>query len=219
MKVKTCIICFCLYVNTISAQTNEWELAKNKNGIKVYVRESPESAIKELKITLELSCTLSSAISVINDIGGMPDWVFNCIETKILDQESETSFTFSSTTDFPFLFSDRELVVRCTTYQDQKSCVVYSECSHANPEKFPHQEKNIRINPAISNWKLTPKGGGLIEAEYYLLADPGGNIPAFVVNWGLDYGPVQTIKKFKKRVQLEKYKDRRLAYIREDCFK
>ncbi len=215
MKTIISIISLSLLVLILPAQDAGWVPKKNKDGIQIFYRESSESDIKELKIVTQVSCSLSAAVSVINNIDEMPSWVYKCSETEVLQTESESHFTFSSVTQFPLFFSNRELVLTCTTYQDNNSLEVYSRCSNADVAIYPHKQKNIRIDPAISNWKFTPKPGGIITAEYYLLADPGGSIPAWLVNMGLDYGPVRTIKKFKKMVQSTDYKYESLSYITE----
>lgn len=214
MKTISSIISLFLLCQILPAQDDGWVPRKNKDGIQVFYRETPENDIKELKIVTHVTCSLSSAVSAINNIDEMPSWVYKCVGTEVLQTESESHFTFSSVTQFPVFFANRELVLTCTTYQDD-NLVVYSRCSNADEVSYPHKKKNIRIDPAISNWKFTPKPGGVITAEYYLLADPGGSIPAWIVNMGLDYGPVRTIRKFKKMVQSTDYKYESLSYITE----
>lgn len=214
MKTIISIFALSLLFSSTHSQHDEWVLKKDKDGIEVYYREASGNDIKELKIVTDISCSLSSAVSAINNIDEMPSWVYKCAEAHILQTESESHFTFSSVTRFPVFFADRELVLTCTTYQDD-DLVVYSRCSNADAAIYPHKKRNVRIDPAISNWKFTPKPGGIITAEYYLLADPGGKIPAWLVNMGLDYGPVRTIKTFKKMVQSTDYKYESLSYITE----
>lgn len=221
MKILISIFALSLLFSSTHSQHDEWVLKKDKDGIEVYYREASGNDIKELKIVTDITCSLSSAVSAINNIDEMPSWVYKCAEANILQSESESHFTFSSVTQFPLFFSNRELVLTCTTYQDNNSLEVYSRCSNADEVSYPHQKKNVRIDPAISNWKFTPKKKnglilkGVITAEYYLLADPGGRIPVWLVNMGLDYGPVRTIKEFKKRVQSTAYKYESLSYIKE----
>jgi len=199
---------------TDSYTQNTWELKKDIQGIQVYYRDNPASDIKELKIVTEIESSLASAISVINDIAEMPNWVFNCAKAEVKAGHIDSSFLFVNTTSFPFPFTDRELVFRCTTYQNIQTKEVHSRCI-AEPKAIPINEEYIRVEEALSTWTFVPLAPNKVKAEYFLSLDPGGSIPAWLVNWGLDYGPVKTLKKFKVLVKSDQYRDKKVPYIKE----
>jgi len=213
MKKISLYILILLFYNFLPAQEN-WELKKDKNGIKVYYRDSQSSDIKELKITTRIKSRISAAVSVVNDIPEMPNWVFRCEEAEVLEGNTNSAFVFVNRTSMPFPFTDRELIFSCRTYQEENSLITHSECK-AYPDYLPESEDYVRIQNALSTWKFSPKEDGWIEAEYFLALDPAGSIPAWLVNWGLDYGPLKTIDKFKAMVKEEKYASQKLTYIRE----
>ncbi|MDW3647326.1 MAG: START domain-containing protein [Bacteroidia bacterium] len=213
MKVLSLFILAFSFSLLLPAQEN-WELKKDKDDIQVYYRDSPTSDIKELKITTLIECKLSAAVSVVNDIAEMPNWVFRCEEAEVLQGNTNSNFVFVNRTSMPFLFTDRELIFSCRTYQEKNSLITHSECK-ALPNFLPDSEDYVRIQNALSSWKFTPQKNGWIEAEYFLSLDPAGSIPAWLVNWGLDYGPLKTIAKFKALVKEEKYASRKLDFIKE----
>lgn len=211
-EISLCILVL-IFGDFLLAQES-WELKKNKDGIQVYYRDSQSSDIKELKITTRIKSRISAAVGVVNDIPQMPNWVFRCEEAEVLEGSTSSNFVFVNRTSMPFLFTDRELIFSCRTYQEENSLITHSECK-ANPDYLPESEDYVRIQNALSTWKFTPKENGWLEAEYFLALDPAGSIPAWLVNWGLDYGPLKTIDKFKAMVKEEKYASQKLTYIRE----
>lgn len=211
-----------LYVSigsfTLYAQTqNPWIFKKETKGIKIYYRESPESQIYELKLTTSMEGSLSAAVAVINDAPRFPEWVFRCKEGKILKQISDIDFIYYNLTNFPWPMDDREFVVYATTEQDPTTLTVYMKSSGVEPSTdiLPLNEDYIRVEEVISNWTFTPQKGGKMLAEYYLKSDPGGYIPARLINWGLDVGPVKSLVKLKEMIQSDEYRDMKFDYIRE----
>ncbi|MEZ4774018.1 MAG: START domain-containing protein [Bacteroidia bacterium] len=203
-----------LMIPAYSHSQADWELRKNSDDIQVYFRSSDDSDIKELKITTTLDCTLSSAISVINDIEKMPEWVYQCEEAEFIGKNEGAAFTFVNRTVVPFFFKDREIVLQCTTFQERPSLKTCSRCV-ARPDALALNPDYIRVEKAISEWTFWPQEDGTLKVEYFFIADPGGYVPAWLINFALDYGPVNTLKQFKKRVHLEEYAKARLTYIQD----
>lgn len=203
----------CLIIPFAFAQPG-WTFKKETNGIKVYFRESADSRIKEIKVTLQVKATLGAAAHIITDAEQFPGWVFQCREGKILKKITESDLYYYNLANFPWPLADREFILRCTTYQDPKTLTVYSLAAAA-PSLLPENQKYVRVQLAESNFKLTPLKDGMIEVEYYLKADPGGSIPAWAVNWALDIGPVKSLAKFRELAQSEIYRGFELPFIRE----
>lgn len=198
---------------SLQAQT-EWKLRKETDGIEVYFRQAEDSNIKELKITTRTRGTLGAAVAFISDIDNFPNWMDHCRETYVLEQRSPTDYTYYNLADFPWPLSDREFLMRCTTYQDPVSLAVHFH-SVADPGALPPAKGYVRVQKTVSQWKIEPDGAGYIRLEYYLKADPGGAIPAWMINAALDKGPIKAMHALCKAVQNESYAARKLAYVKE----
>jgi len=59
----------------------------------------------------------------------------------------------------------------------------------------------------IVDYTLAPKGPDKTEVTYEALADPGGNLPAFVVNLLTKNLSIETISSIRKMVKKDKYKN------------
>ena len=72
-----------------------------------------------------------------------------------------------------------------------------------------------RVPLLKSTWTLIPLKEGKVDITYHLRVDPGGIIPAWLVNLTLTIGPYNTMLRLKKEVAEDKYKNARFPYIYE----
>jgi len=107
--------------------------------------------------------------------------------------------------------SDRDFVVRSRLTQNPATKIMRSE-SWVVEDMLPVKDGVI---PMHLWWEFTPQADGKVAIDYYLKSDPGGFLPAWLVNMAIEQGPMQTIKKFKKELNKPKYKNAKVAYISE----
>lgn len=204
-----------LFLMTTSAQkAGPWELKKNKKEIKVYVRNNPASPIKELKMEFTVKASMSAIVRLLQDVAAIPDWVYKCPEAYHLEKVSHSEEVYYNRMDFPWPLDDRDLIVRNKLVQDPITKVVRSE-SFNEPTFIAEKEGLVRIPKLHLWWEFTPKENGVVAVEYFLSSDPGGLIPAWMINLAIDQGPTQTIKAFRKILQEPKYRDAQLDFISE----
>ena len=199
----------------LSAQYNEgWELKKNTDGIQVYYREAPDSPIKELRITMKVEASLSTIIAVLYDVEAYPDWVYSCVESKVVKHLSDKEMYYYNLIDFPWPMSDRDLIAYSNLQQDPHTHVVTTHSTSAH-QLEPERDGLVRISLVDIKWIIHPHADGTVDIDYYLKSDPGGNIPKWMVNFALDHGPTKTMKAFRERLEMPKYQNRQIAFIKE----
>ncbi|MEM6317565.1 MAG: START domain-containing protein [Bacteroidota bacterium] len=192
----------------------EWKLKKEKNDLKVYVRDNSATPIKELKMVFKVDASMSAIVELLQDVAAIPDWVYRCPKAYSIKKISDSEEVYYNLVDFPWPLDDRDLVVRNVLTQDPVTKVVKSE-SFAEASYIAEKEGIIRIQKTHLWWTFTPNDEGWIDVEYFLSSDPGGFIPAWIINLAIDQGPTHTIKEFKKILKLPKYRDAQLDFISE----
>ena len=80
-------------------------------------------------------------------------------------------------------------------------------------DMVPVKPKVVRIANSNGKWVLTPLSNGHVKVVYTLHADPGGSIPAWLINLFVTQGPRQSFKKLKVHLQKQVYKNAKLDYI------
>lgn len=198
----------------IAQKAGPWELKKDKKDLKVYVRDSPDSPIKQLKMKFSVEASMSAIVLLLQDIAAIPDWVYKCPEAYHLKKINHSEEVYYNRMDFPWPLDDRDLIVKNTLVQDPVTKVVRSE-SFNKPSYIPAKEGIVRIPKLHLWWEFTPRNNGIVDVEYFLSSDPGGFIPAWMINLAIDQGPTQTIKAFRKVLKEPKYQNARLDFISE----
>ncbi len=191
-----------------------WELKREKGGIKVYLREVADSDIKELKFETELEASLTSIAAILTDVAGFDEWVYASVTSRTIRKVSETEMIYYTEMDFPWPLSNRDLVLRSRFWQDPHTLAFHSE-THSVHDEMPEKDGIVRMTKADIRWVFTPIGNGKLKLNYFLSSDPGGSIPAWMINLAADQGPLMTMVKFKEAIEKEKYKNAKLAFVQE----
>ena len=200
----------------ISAQlaNDGWELKREKGGIKVYLKEAKDSDIKELKFETELEASLTSLAAILTDVPGFDNWVYASVKSETVTKISDTEVIYYTEIDFPWPMSNRDLVLYSKFWQDPHTLAIHSQ-SYSVHDKMPEEDGIVRMKKADLHWIFTPIGNGKVKLDYYLNSDPGGSIPAWMINLAADQGPLQTMVKFKEELEKAKYQNAKLAFVQE----
>jgi hypothetical protein len=71
----------------------------------------------------------------------------------------------------------------------------------------PVKEDIVRIATSKGEWVITPIAKGKIKVLYTLLVDPGGNIPAWLINMLAAQGPMDSFQGLKQQLKKPEYQE------------
>lgn len=196
-----------------SAQHN-WKLDSETDGIKVYSAPVVESKVKALKVECDYNATLSQLIAVLLDVKTCTEWVYSTKSCTLLKRVSPSELYYYSEINIPWPAQNRDFVAHLTVTQNPETKVVYMD-GPAVPGMVPVKKGIVRIEHSIGKWVITPVGEKRIHVSYTLQVDPGGAIPAWLVNMFAAEGPTQSFKKLKLQLQKPAYKDAELSFIKD----
>jgi len=179
----------------VRAQT-DCKLRKDEDGIKVYTCNTDTSKFKSIKVECELRCSLDQLENCLLDFPNYTQWQFNTTESKTVRKISETEFIYYTKVEAPWPVSDRDMVVRLRAYRSNHQLTV-----SANSEPGVVEEKDglVRVPTSRSQWVVREKSTDVLEISYSIQIDPGGNVPAWLVNWVCANAPLQSFQALKKR--------------------
>lgn len=201
-------------VSVRAQDSSGWQLKRDKGGVKVYVRELPGSRIKELRFTSTIEASLHSIAYLLTNVEGFDNWVYASVKSETIRKISDQEIIYYTEMDFPWPFSNRDLVLYSKFWQDPHTLALHSRTSSVH-WLLPEKEGLVRIKMADLRWTFTPIGNGKVRVEYYMKTDPGGNIPAWLVNLAADQGPLQTISLIRQELKKEKYQNTKMAFVSE----
>jgi ribosome-associated toxin RatA of RatAB toxin-antitoxin module len=212
LKPALCFSILLLHGVTALAQ-NDWKLSIDREGIKVFTREVSASKIKAVKVTSTLPAKASQLVALLLDVESAPDWIYHTKSCKLLKQVSPSELYYYSEVAVPWPVENRHFVAHLTVQQSSETKVIVID-GPAVSGFVPEKQGIVRVVESKGRWQITPLANNQIQVEYTLHVNPGGNLPAWMVNMFATQGPIEIFRKMKIMVQKPRYKRADLAFIR-----
>ncbi|MHB8205980.1 START domain-containing protein [Mucilaginibacter sp.] len=210
-KVLFISLLFVMRLYTASAQNN-WKLSTEKDGIKVYTSMMTDSKIKAIKVECDLNATPSQLVALVMDVNTAPYWVYHVKSAKLVKQVSPAELYYYSEVSLPWPAENRDFVAHLIVSQDPNTKVVTID-GPAVPGFVPIKKGIVRIDNSMGKWIITPLGPDQLHVEYSIHVDPGGALPAWLVNIFGTEAPLQIFRSLKTQLQKSTYKNTVLAFV------
>jgi hypothetical protein len=187
-----------LLIGQVLAQPTGCDLKRDSDGIKVYTCKTDTEKFKTLRAEFEISNTSMKELKVfLWDVSSYNTWQYNLLEAQAI-LSTETEVAYRALVDAPWPVENRETIVKMRVIEmDTVLAIQVSRFDYAQPPP----ENVIRVPYFEASWKVIPAGKNL-RATYTLHIDPGGIVPAWLVNMAMADGPYVSFKNLK--AQLEK---------------
>lgn len=195
----------------LSRAQEVWKLKLDKEEIKIYTRPYTDSKIKALKVVCTVKATLSQIAAVLLDVKSQDEWFYHT-KSNVLCQVSASELYYYAELIFPFPFDNRDFVEHIKVIQNPVTRIVTMDVQNV-PDYIATKLGIVRVLKSSCKWIVTPAGGDLVTIEFTLFADPGGSIPAWLINIFSSYGPFETFRKLKLQLKKPEYINMHLPYI------
>ena len=180
-----------LYLS-VSLKAQEWEFAKEKDGISVYTRPEPGTNFKAFKGETEFAADIDDVCTLIEDVESFDEWDEDVSEIRVVSYEKGKSIRYYVVYDTPWPFTDRDLCVSVTITTDEKTGTRLL-LARSEPDLVPPDPDLVRIVNYWQKWIIQPKGNGLVHLTLEGYADPAGDIPAWMANMAITDTPLNTL--------------------------
>ncbi|MDO6430827.1 START domain-containing protein [Flavitalea sp. BT771] len=213
--INRLILIFVAYFFTtglVSFGQENWKLKSNKDDIAIYTRDVPNSRFKGIKVVCELNATLSQLVAVVMDVNTAVEWVYSTRSAVVLKQVSPSELYYYSEVNVPWPASNRDFIARLSVSQDAHTKVV-TVLGPVFPDYIPEKKDIVRVRRSEGKWIISPVGKDRVRVEYTLNMDPGGNIPAWLVNMFATKGPYESFRKLKVQLKKPAFTHAHLSYI------
>ena len=197
-------------ISGFSAAETGWKKIGESNGIVGYTRSTPKSSIDEMKGVGIIDAPVAVIEALLRDASAGTEYMYKCKESSIVNtpelKNTTDSKHFYNVTSMTFPISDRDVVGKGEWSIDKATGTLYF---HAEGIKSDYKldKKKVRMPLLIADYILVPKGPDRTEVTYTALADPGGNLPSFLVNLFTKNLSIETIAGMREMVKKDKYKN------------
>ena len=178
----------------------KWELKKEKNNIKVFVRDSSNTGIKQIRSIATVKASVEELVAIVYDIDSYPLWIANLETANILEKVSEEEIYYYYQAAVPWPFKNRDDVMRFVMKKntDNEGVTILFT---GHPDYIPEKDKIVRMRLNKGHWKFTPVSNGETEIDYVFFTDEGKGYPNWLVNIFIVDGPFEIISNLKEQVK------------------
>lgn len=195
------------------ADNNDWQFAKEKEGVKVYTRPIPGSAIKEYRGEGIVDANINSLMALMDDTSACVDWMLNCKEPLLLEKVSLIERYVYQVNNLPWPVKDRQMVVRVLVSQDVSSRRVTLDLegidsATLSPQaqaKIPINDEYVWVEKLKGFWQFEPINEQQTRAVYQMHVELGGKLSPVLINARTPDSPIKTIIKMREVVKEDKY--------------
>jgi len=198
------------------SQEDDWKLQKNSDGIEVYTRDVEDWSFHDIKVFTNMDESLHSLVACLKDVSAYTCWAYACERAFILDSIGEREEYFYAQFDAPWPIKDRYILIHSIVEQDTSTGEI-NFFSESLPGSYYESAPDdlVRMPFFSSNYRLVPKDDGTVDVHYWLRLDPGGWLPAWLVNMASTIGPYSSFVKFRDFVKKEKYQRMEYRFIED----
>jgi hypothetical protein len=166
-----------------SLRQDRWSEVSDANQIYVYNRKSDRSPFYEVMARSRIAAAPQTVFRVVTDFAHYSEFMPYVAMCRI-ERATASEFWVYQRLEFPFV-SDRHFVIKvaldpCNGIAGFHGTVWDQDNGFSLP---PDDTGAIQPRVNSGSWELWPAGNGReTEVIYYLYSDPGGSLPAFLVN-------------------------------------
>lgn len=189
-----------LFVNISFASTTDdaWKLEKNKDGIKVWNRKTPNSSLKEYKASIILNTTPEKLVALIKNVNLYDKWMYkvDAGSVKVLKKISDNDYYTYMTISAPLVKSRESITHMVFNSPDNTGSILIT--LDGAPSLLPKNDKYVRIEKSKGYFKIVPLANGTVELIHQAYGAPGGAVPDFLANLTSVDCPFYMLSKLKE---------------------
>lgn len=212
-------VIFTLAINMVWAEEapSNLTLVTDKRNIKIWTYKVPNTPLSGFKATSIVKSSLAGLVGLITDTEHANRWLYRTRSIEVLDRsDDQLTFTIRAISDFPWPFTDREVLIDVRISQDSKTGIVRIDNSEsAKAAKYPVKAGCLRMPVVQGYWMFKPLANGMVEITMAGHAHPGGNIPIGIVNLLVQEHPYNTLQGLRRVIGDARYQKMQYPGISE----
>lgn len=160
---------------------------------------------------MTIKASMAAAIALVRDTAACHEWEALCAYARALQRVSPHEVYMYQVNDLPWPVANRDVVVRIKWQRDDQAVV--SMTATAVNGMVPPKPGMVRVQHAISQWTFEQLGAGQLKITTEAHIDPGGPIPAWIINMLLINSPVKSLSNLRRIVATGRYDGADLAFL------
>ena len=188
-----------LFSGDVPAQKNNWTLEKEKDGIRISSRPADGSSFKDIRVEVDVPGNIEQLAKILLDIPGYTNWAYATKKSVLIKDLGPGKLIYYSEVEVPWPATNRYYYAQLELKNNpaDHSMLLIS----ANlPEYTPVPKDLIKVPYSRGEWKISTISKNTIHIDYVLQLNPGGSLPAWVLNLFSTKGPMETFENVKHKM-------------------
>ncbi len=173
--------------------STEWELKKDENNIKVYLRKNDKNVSEYLAETI-IESDINSILDFILDFDNSYKWMYKLESSEILEKNNDSLYHVYFKMEMSWPLKKRDLVSDVKILNSNNNIII---TLNASPNYIPLEKDLIRIHDSKSTWNLFKINSNTtkVSLQSYAVIE---KIPSFVVEMFIVDGPLYSLSNLRK---------------------
>jgi hypothetical protein len=198
LKILPLCILF-LGFNRNSYGQENWILQKEKDGIKISSRHSATSAFNDIRVELDLPGNIDQLARILLDIKKYKDWSYATKVSELVKQLGPGRLIYYTEIEVPWPATNRYFYANFDLKHDSAKQSLRLIAVNL-PDYGPAPKDLMKVTFSRGTWNVTTISGKSIHVDYTLELNPGGTLPAWVLNLFSTKGPMESFENIKKKM-------------------
>lgn len=177
--------------------TEDWELAFDQDGTRVYTQLTTTSPIRQVKVTSTIHAPMDKVVDILTAFSQYKSWMHQVDDSYLISRVDDAHFVYIHE-DASWPIQDRYQVSRVELERSLRSAHIEF---HVVPDYLEKRSDAIQIRQCDSYWSLEARSEQECILEYILVQHPGGHVPAWLFNLHVADKPFQTVISLKEMAE------------------
>jgi hypothetical protein len=180
---------------------NNWILKRDKEGIKISTRQSDRSRFNDVKVEMDLPGNIRQLADILIEVDRYNQWSYSTKKSVLVKKITPNKLIYYSEISAPWPVNNRDLYAIIEINIDSVRRIL-NVISVGDKNYGPPRKDLVRIPYSKGVWYITTVSNKIIHLNYMLEVDPGGSVPAWILNLFSTKGPLETFKNLKNKMTL-----------------
>ncbi len=199
-NILCALIFFLCPGSSVKGQYN-WVLKKDKEGIKVSSRHSDRSKFNDIKVEMDLPGNIYQLLNILLDVDKYSEWSYSVSKSELVKKISPSKLFYHLEVTAPWPVTDRDLYATFEVKIDSAARSI-KILAVGDSSYRPVNKNFIRIPHSKGIWDIHAVSNKIVHIVYILEIDPGGSVPAWIMNMFGTKAPFITFQNLKRKMVL-----------------
>lgn len=195
---RAAALCSLGLLASAAVHAEDWTLAKDEDGIRVYLSAVPGSTYKAYRGVTTIKADIARLRDLQEDVQGSCAWIHACAEQSLLKHEGNQSWVYTRF-EMPWPVTARDSILHVVTIDNPDGSMLRK--MDGQPQYLPVNKDYVRVASLEGAWTFVPKAAGEVEVTYQVHTEPGGSVPSWLANSFVVDAPFKTLSALRAKAE------------------